>query len=111
MKKKTDSSLAETIFLAKKNNLIELAGLLSRPTRKRAKMNLEEIDKQAKEGEIIIIPGKVLGQGEVSKKIKVLAVDFSESAMEKLKKAKCEVKTLREELERNKKLEGKILKL
>ena len=109
MKKKTNSELVETIMLAKKHNL-ELAKLLSIPTRRRIKKNLEEIDKEAKENETIIVPGKVLGQGNINKKIRVVALSFSENAEEKLKKAKCETRTLSEELKKSKKLEGKILK-
>lgn len=109
MKKKTNSALVETIFLAKKYNL-EIAKLLSAPTRKRISINLDEIDREAKENETLIVPGKVLGKGNINKKIKVVAFNFSSSAEEKLKKAKCEIKTIKEELEKNKKLGGKILR-
>ena len=111
MKKKTNSSLVETINFAKKHNL-EIAKVLSSPTRKRISSNLEDIDEQTKQGETIIVPGKVLGQGEITKKIKIIALSFSSSAFEKLKKAKCETSTIEEEFERNKgeKLEGKIIK-
>lgn len=109
MKKKTNSDLAETILLAKKDNQ-EIASLLSAPTRQRIKKNLEEIDKEAKENETIIIPGKVLGNGSISKKIKVVAFAFSKSAEEKLKKAKCQIFTISEGLEKSKKLAGRILR-
>lgn len=110
MKRKTNSELAETILLAKKNNLLEIAKMLSGPTRKRISLNLEEIDKEAKGNETIIVPGKVLGQGKINKKIKIIALSFSSSAEEKLKKAGCQAVTIKEEIEKNKKLEGKILK-
>ncbi len=110
IKRKTNSKLVETILLAKKKGLLEIAKLLSLPTRKRIKKNLEEISKEAKENEAIIVPGKVLGQGNIDKKIKIIALDFSSTAKEKLKNAKCEVLSIKKELEKNKKLEGKILK-
>lgn len=109
MKRKINPELVETIQLAKKSNL-EIAKLLSGPTRKRIKKNLEEINEKAKENETIIIPGKVLGQGNINKKIKIIALDFSESAEKKLKKVKCEIRTIKQELEKNKKLEGRVLK-
>ncbi len=109
MKRKTDSELVETINLAKKNNL-EIAKLLSQPTRRRVKKNLEEINKEVKKGETAIIPGKVLGGGEINKKIKIVAFSFSSSAEKKLKKTKCKISTIKEELGKNKKLEGEILK-
>jgi len=108
MKLKTNSALAKVILLAKKHNL-EIAQLLSRPTRRRIKINLEQLN-DSKEGETLIIPGKVLGIGGISKKIKIIALNFSASAEEKLKKAKCSTALLGEELGKNKKLEGKIIK-
>ena len=109
MKKKTDSELVETIKLAKKSNP-EIAALLAAPTRKRIALNLDEISKKIKEEKIVIVPGKVLGNGQVDKKIKIIALNFSASAIEKLKKSKCEIKTINEELKHNKKVEGKILR-
>jgi len=109
MKRKTNSELAETILIAKKHNLLEIAKILSGPTRARKKINLEDIEKKAKK-DVVIVPGKVLGNGEIKKKIKIIALSFSSSAEEKLKKAGCEVKTIKEELEKNKNLEGEILK-
>jgi large subunit ribosomal protein L18e len=105
-KKKTNSVLVETINLAKKNNLLELAKKLTRPTRMQAKINLEELGKEVKDGEKIIIPGKILGNGNIDKKITVIALAFSAGAKEKLKKAGCETKFLIKEIEENKTLKG-----
>ena len=107
-RKKTNPELAETILLAKKHN-IEIASILSGPARKGISKNLEEIDKEAKEKDTVIIPGKVLGKGSLSKKVKIIALNFSASAEEKLKKSKCEAKRLIDELKKNKKLKGKLL--
>lgn len=105
-RKKTNSELVETLILAEKNRLWDLVKKLSTPARKRIALNLDEIDKKAKDGEIILVPGKVLGNGNVSKKIKIVALGFSSSAEEKLKKAKCDIKTIKEEIEKNKTLKG-----
>jgi len=110
VRKKTNPELVEVIMLAKKHNLLEVARLLSAPARKRISKNLEDIDKEAKDGETVIVPGKVLGRGKISKKVKVIALSFSSSAEEKLKKAGCGVLILGKEIEKNKKLKGKILK-
>lgn len=109
-KKKTNQELAEAIMIAKKTNQLEIASILSKPTRQSIGINLYELDKEAKDGETIIFPGKVLGHGELGKKIKIIAVSFSSSAKEKLKKAKIPISTIREELEGNKKLDGRIIK-
>lgn len=108
MKKKKNPSLAEAIYLAKKNNLKEIAKAISIPTRQQANVNLEDLSK-AKE-EIIIIPGKVLGTGNLTKKLKVYAISFSKQAKEKLKKSGSEFKTILEALKENPKLKGEIIR-
>ena len=103
-KRKTNPELVKTIELAKKNNLLELAKKLSGPTRLQSKTNLDTLNK-IKEDKIMVL-GKVLGSGDINKKITISALSFSESAIEKLKKKGCEFKTIRQEIEKNKKLEG-----
>lgn len=111
-KRKTNLDLVETIRTAKKNKKwLEVASLLSTPRRKRAEINLDEIDKNSKEGEIIVIPGKVLSQGELNKKIKIVAFNFSKSAKEKILKSKSEAIYIVEEIKKNPEAKGiKILK-
>jgi len=107
MKRKTNTILAEAIFLAKKNNLIELATKLSLPSRGRVEVNLDKINKS--KNETVIIPGKVLSGGEVTRKCKVYAMAFSKTAEEKLKKAGCETEKLIKVLKANKKINGEIV--
>jgi large subunit ribosomal protein L18e len=110
--RKKNLELVETIVLAKKNpKWLEVAGALSGSTRTRIQINLDKIDKNSKAGEIIVIPGKVLSMGEITKKIKVVAFNFSENAKEKLKNAGCEVISIKDEIQKNKDAKGvKILK-
>jgi large subunit ribosomal protein L18e len=58
---------------------------LEKPTRKRRHINLYQIEKLTKDGETIIVPGKVLGTGELSKQVKIAAWEFSEQAQSKIK--------------------------
>jgi len=111
-KRKTSLKLVKTIINAKKNKgWVEIASILSGPRKKRTNINLEEIDKKSKEGEIIVVPGKVLSQGEINKKIKIIALNFSERAKEKLLKSKCELSIISEEIKKNPTAKGiKILK-
>lgn len=111
-RRKTNPLLFETIIAAKKNtHWNELADLLSRPRRKRVEMNLSEIENEAKDGETIVVPGKVLSQGELDKKIKLVAFAFSQGAREKLAKKKIEMLTIEEEIKKNPSAKGiKILK-
>jgi len=103
-KKKTNLELVKTIELAKKNDLLDLAKKLSGPTRKQKKINLDELDK-LKENKIIVV-GKVLGNGNIKGKKEISALSFSEQAKEKLKKAGCDIKTIKQKIEKDKKLEG-----
>jgi len=59
---------------------------LEKPTRKRRIVNLSSINRNTKENETIIVPGKVLGEGNISHKLTISAYQFSESAIEKLEK-------------------------
>ncbi len=82
-----------------------IAKELERPTRERREVNLSRINRYAKQGETIIIPGKVLGSGEIEKKVDISAFSFSKSAEEKIKKAGGKVTTIKELLKNNPKAE------
>ena len=57
---------------------------LSSPRRRRRAVNISRINRYAKEGEVVIVPGKVLGAGVLEKKVTVLAESFSEKAYNKI---------------------------
>lgn len=64
-------------------------------------------NKQNKQGrKTIAVPGKVLSQGEIDKKIKLVALGFSEKAREKLLESKCEIKNILEEIKKNPNAKG-----
>ena len=63
-----------------------VAEQLSRPTRISRRVNLAKLEAHANNGEVIIVPGKVLGTGDLTKKITVSAWRFSDSAFEKINK-------------------------
>jgi large subunit ribosomal protein L18e len=100
--KKTNPELVETILLAKKKaKWVEIAGLLSGPRANMMNLNLDKLNEESKEGDTIVVPGKILAQGELNKKIKVVALSFSEKAKEKISKARGEVSTILEEIKKN----------
>ena len=87
LKRKTNEELVRTIIKAKKNEKwLEVSSALSIPKRKAISANLNEIENEAVHGETIVVPGKVLGKGDLSKKIKISAFSFSKGAVEKIKK-------------------------
>jgi len=112
LKRKTNPEIVETIISAKKGKKwLEIAGILSGSRKNFSDINLSKISKEAKAGDIIVVPGKVLSQGEIDKKIKVAALGFSENAKEKLIKAGCTALSILEEIKSNPEAKGvKILK-
>lgn len=107
--KKNNPVLIETIRAAKKTGSelwMKVAGILSEPRRSRTEINLDDIEKSAKEGDSVVFPGKVLSQGEVSKKIAIIAFGFSEKAREKLLKTKSRALTILEEIKKNPEAKG-----
>jgi len=112
LQRKTNSELVKTIIAAKKNGKWKkIAEVLSCSRKKRRNMNLKEIDKETKEGEKVIIAGKILSQGELNKKIKIIALNFSQKAKEKILKTKSEISNILDEIKKNPEMKGlKILK-
>jgi len=111
LRKKTNPLLVRTIIQTKKRKgWEEVAHLVSLPRRKMIEKNLDEINRATKEGDTVVIPGKVLGKGSVDKKLVVCAFSFSEEAKRKLKEKKCGVKSIEEEMKENPNYQGvKIL--
>ena len=60
---------------------------LSKPTRKRREVSLSRIHRFSKDGETVLIPGKVLSAGVLQRKVNVVAWNFSAAAKEKIKAA------------------------
>ena len=58
----------------------DIAKRLEKPKKNWAETNLSKLDRYANDGETIIIPGKVLAAGSISKKITVVAYSFSVAA-------------------------------
>ncbi len=86
--RKTSMKLKNLIVKLKKQNKLEIANLLAQPRRKAIIVNIEKINKETKQGDKVIVPGKVLGKGEMQHAITIAAYSFSEEAKKKLKSCK-----------------------
>ena len=82
---------------------------LKKPSRQKRIINVYKIDKLAKDGETIIVPGKVLSVGEITKKVDVAALQFSEGAKQKILDAQGKILTISELFKQNP--EGKKIKI
>ncbi|HIH38931.1 50S ribosomal protein L18e [Candidatus Woesearchaeota archaeon] len=108
MKGTTNPELQSLIFELKKRSLEtkvdmwkKVASDLSRSQKNKRVVNLTKISKYAGKDETIVVPGKVLADGEITGKLKIAAYTYSTPALDKLKKAGAETLTLQELLASN----------
>ncbi|WP_292468473.1 50S ribosomal protein L18e [Methanolobus sp.] len=88
----------------------DVAKRLEKPGKNYAQVNLSKINRYAKDGETVLIAGKVLGSGLLSKAVTVAAYNFSVTALEKIEEVGGKCLTIEQILEENPKGSGiKIL--
>jgi large subunit ribosomal protein L18e len=94
IQKKTNPRLAALIVMLKDASRVheaniwrEIAKRLDAPRKNHAEVNLSKIDRYANEDETILVPGKVLGSGALTLPVKVAALSFSETAVNKITSA------------------------
>jgi large subunit ribosomal protein L18e len=75
-------SFSDKIMLWKR-----LASDLEKSTRQRRIVNLSRINRFTKDGETIVVPGKVLASGELQRRVTIAAWKFSQQALEKIERA------------------------
>ena len=90
IRRKSNPKLVALIHFLKNQSpfWMKVAEYLAKPKRKAIKVNIEKINKIAKPNSVVIVPGKVLSEGEMSKSIIIAAFSFSENAKKKLAKSK-----------------------
>jgi large subunit ribosomal protein L18e len=66
---------------------ITVASFLGKSRRTRIVLNLGQVSRYAKDGDVIAVPGKVLGSGIPKEKLTIAAFKFSPSALLKVEKA------------------------
>ena len=105
---KTNPNLIELINKLNKQSKSEDAAIwkdvadrLSRSNRRTAEVNLSSINRYAVAEEAILVPGNVLSNGELDKKVNVVALKFSAKAQEKIESAGGECISIDEIIETN----------
>lgn len=105
--RKKDSYIVDTLFLAKNSkNWQNIAQIVSAGRRNYSAVNIKRIEKECNDGDLIVVPGKILGSGTLTKKLKVCALYFSASAVEKIKQNKGETIKIIDEIKKNPNAEG-----
>ncbi|MCK4859771.1 MAG: 50S ribosomal protein L18e [Candidatus Omnitrophica bacterium] len=87
----------------------DIADRLQKPARKRAEVNLNKLEKYCKKNETALIPGKLLGDGSLTKPLTVSALNASESAIKKLQLTKSMYLSIEELMVKNPK--GKKIRI
>ncbi|MEM0026356.1 MAG: 50S ribosomal protein L18e [Ignisphaera sp.] len=64
-----------------------VAELLERPARRRIIVNIYKINRYTNDGDVVVVPGKVLGIGKLDHRVTIAAISFSLMAVEKIKSA------------------------
>ena len=90
---------------------LDIAARLSKPRRKRVSVNLWKINALSGifENKILLVPGKVLGTGQIENKVRVAALEFSLNAETKIKKAGGELFTIDKLLKKAPKPSGIVI--
>lgn len=73
-----------------------VAEMLEKPRRQRVVVNVGKLERVVEEGDVVIIPGKLLGGGVIVKKVTVAAFKTSPKAVKKVLEAGGEVLTIPE---------------
>jgi large subunit ribosomal protein L18e len=102
-----DSLIDNTVWMLRKAfkankaqiwKALEKEFLKSRSNRRR--INIERLNKVTSNGDVVFVPGKVLGTGSLGHKITVYAYSFSETALSKLNTSGAEVLSLQSMIDR-----------
>lgn len=73
-----------------------VAEYVEKPRRQRVAVNVGKLNRVAKDGDVVLVPGKLLAGGKLEKKITVAALKISRKAAEKVVAAGGEVLTIPE---------------
>jgi large subunit ribosomal protein L18e len=106
--KTTNPELIQLIRFLKKESREKQAGIwldvaeyLSKTRSQRISVNLSTINRNTKRSDIVLVPGKLLGSGNINHAITVASFGASEKAKEKLVAAKSKYLSIAELLEKN----------
>jgi large subunit ribosomal protein L18e len=78
-----------------------VAEQLARSGKNRCAVNIWRINKFTDKGDVVIVPGKILGDGAIDHKVSIAAFNVSASAKKKIESAGGSVMTIRELLKKN----------
>lgn len=104
----TNPELVSLIRFLKKQSREQKTGVwhdvaknLSKSRRSRISVNLSQLNRHTKRSDIIVVPGKILGAGNLDHALTVASFQLSTTAEGKLKAAKAKYMSISELVEKN----------
>jgi large subunit ribosomal protein L18e len=101
-----NEKLQELISSLKKQSIEQKSGLwkrvaseLERSTRSHRVVNLSKIEKFTEENDVVLVPGKLLSGGELTKKVTIIAYCYSQKTLDKIN-GKAQVISIEEALKK-----------
>ena len=81
----------------------EVSKRLNKPRKNKVEVNLFRINKKTKSGDVIVVPGKILGTGDLDHKVTIATYNASESVRNKIENSKTgsQIITIEDLLEQN----------
>ncbi|MBN2880639.1 50S ribosomal protein L18e [Candidatus Woesearchaeota archaeon] len=102
--------VVDVLFKVAKENKINfwkrVAEDLLKPARKRIAVNTSKIEQVANDNDNVVVCGKVLGYGTLTKKVTVVAYQFSDSAVKSIESAGGSVMSIQDFVKKNPKATG-----
>ncbi len=98
--------LIRDLWKTKINIWKKVSKKLSGPRKNRIRANLYRINKKTKKDDIIVIPGKVLGIGELDHKLTIACLEYSQSAQKKIESSGSTLLSIEELMDQNPKGTG-----
>ncbi len=98
--------LIRDLWKTKLNIWKKLSRKLSGPRRNRIKANLYRINKKTNKNEVIVVPGKVLGLGELDHPLTIACLEYSKSVKKKIESSGSKIISIEDLLEQNPKGSG-----
>ena len=93
--------LARKLWKTKRPIWRDVSKYLTAPQKNRVEKNLGDLHNVTKDGDVVIVPGKVLATGSLSKKITIAYYSISNSAASKLDASKIKRISIEQLLEEN----------
>ncbi|MFX1568047.1 MAG: 50S ribosomal protein L18e [Promethearchaeota archaeon] len=98
--------LIRDLWKTKINIWRKISKKLSGPRKNRIKANLYRINKKTNKNDIIVIPGKVLGIGELDHSLTIACLEYSQSAKKKIESSGSTLLSIEELMNQNPKGTG-----